>query len=260
MDEEEIQDETRDCSSCGGTVTAEDLAKGRAFRREGRIFCRRCMRKEFPDECRNHPGVKTEEKCAMCHSPYCSDCLVEISEVKVCEKCKPAVLEMLQKGEDICKPGVLKLSKRPWERRIPESVHEVAEKTLPTNFCIPIAAVVVVLILAFRYVRDDSFFLSMFLLFHLPAIILVAYWFLSSSMQVFQLTINRLGIEADATIGKTKKMPWEAVRSAKLGRGWIVVRGNGPTIKLRRSVFRRHDLIADAIREACRQRDIPCKG
>ncbi len=260
MDEEEKQDEAHDCSSCGGTVTAEDLAKGRAFRRGGKVYCRRCMRKEFPDECRNHPGVKTDGKCAMCRSPYCSDCLVEIGGVKVCEKCKPAVLEMLRKGEDIGKPGVLKLTKRSWERQIPETVHEVAEKVLPTKFYIPIAAAIAVVILLFMYAPGESFFFSLIIVWYLPAGILVGYWYFSRSRQVRRLTIDQSSILAETAGARIKKMPWEAVRSARIGRGWIVVSGSGPTIRLRRSVFRRHDLIADAIREACRQRNIPCKG
>jgi hypothetical protein len=260
MEEEERQEEAYDCSSCGATLTEEDIAKGRAFRREGKLYCRRCMRKEFPDECRNHPGLKTQEKCVMCRSPYCSDCLVEISDVRVCEKCKPAVLEMLQKGEDIGKPGALKLSKRPWERVIPETVYEVADKVLPTKFFIPIVAAIVVVVLLFAYAPGESFFLTLVMMWYIPAGILVGYWYFSRSRQIRRLTIDMSGIEAETASIKTKKMPWKSVRSARIGRSWIVVSGKGPTIKLRRSVFRRHGLIADAIREACRQRDISCKG
>jgi hypothetical protein len=196
----------------------------------------------------------------MCHSPYCSDCLVEISEVKVCEKCKPAVLDMLEKGEDIGKPGALKLSRRSWDRLVPETVYEVADKVLPTRFYIPMAVAVAVVIVLFKYAPGESFFLTLVMMWYLPAGILVGYWYFSRSKQIRRLTIDKSGIEAETAGIKAKKMHWEAVRSARIGRGWIVVRGSGPTIRLRRSVFRRHDLIADAIREACRQRDIPCKG
>jgi len=260
MDEEEGTSEGLDCTLCGCAIAAGDLAKGRAFRREGKVLCRRCMRKEFPDECRNHPGVRTQEKCAMCRSPYCGDCLVSISEVRVCEKCKPAVLDMLKKGKDIGKPGALKLANRPWERVIPETVYEVADRVLPTKFFIPIVAAVVVVILLFTYAPVESFFLTLIMMWYIPAGILVGYWYFSRSRQVRRLTIDDSGITAETASVRTKKLPWDAVRSARIGRGWIVVKGNGPTIKLRRSVFRRHDLIADAIRESCRQRDIPCRG
>jgi hypothetical protein len=260
MEEEERIDEGRDCSSCGGTITDEDLAKGRAFRREGKVFCRRCMRKEFPDECRNHPGVKAQEKCAMCRSPYCSDCLVSISEVKVCEKCKPAVLEMLKDGEDIGKPGALKLSKRPWERVIPETIYEVAERVLPTRFYIPVAVAAIVVILLFKCTPSQSIFMTPVVMWYIPVGILLGYWYASRSVQIRRLTIDESGITAETARVRTKKLPWDAVKSARIGGKWIVVTGNGPTIRLRRSAFRRHDLIADAIRESCRQKRIPCKG
>ncbi len=39
-------------------------------------------------ECRNHPGVAAETRCAGCQDTFCGNCLVEISGKPYCGSCK----------------------------------------------------------------------------------------------------------------------------------------------------------------------------
>jgi len=95
------------CQGCATGVSRKDLRRGLAFKRDGKIYCKKCFTEKFPQECLNHPGKIADSICAMCHSPLCSDCVVRIGDKVVCALCKPLALSRIARGEEI---GPLDLS------------------------------------------------------------------------------------------------------------------------------------------------------
>jgi hypothetical protein len=89
------------CAVCTGGVAESDFDTGKAIRREGEVYCRKCFRQTFPDECEKHPGTKLTVLCAVCGKLNCPDCTIEIQGKKVCETCKPLALARFEKGEEI---------------------------------------------------------------------------------------------------------------------------------------------------------------
>jgi hypothetical protein len=95
------------CQGCAAGISRKDLRRGLAFKREGKIYCKECFTKKFPQECLNHPGQAADSVCAMCHNPLCSDCVIRIGEKVVCGRCKPLALARIERDEEI---GPLDLS------------------------------------------------------------------------------------------------------------------------------------------------------
>ncbi len=97
------EDKTYDCycAVCASGVSETDFETGKAIRREGAVYCRKCFRQTFPDECEKHPGNKLSVLCAVCGKLNCADCVIEIQGKKVCETCKPLALAQVEKGEEI---------------------------------------------------------------------------------------------------------------------------------------------------------------
>jgi hypothetical protein len=89
------------CAVCTGGVAESDFETGKAIRREGVVYCRKCFRQTFPDECEKHPGNKLTVVCAVCGKLNCPNCIIDIQGKKVCETCKPLALSRFEKGEEI---------------------------------------------------------------------------------------------------------------------------------------------------------------
>jgi len=102
------------CTACTGPVAESDFETRKAIRREGAVYCRKCFRQTFPDECEKHPGTKLTVVCAVCGKPNCANCVIDIQGKKVCETCKPLALSRFEKGEEI---GPVKYEKAPEEQR-----------------------------------------------------------------------------------------------------------------------------------------------
>ena len=89
------------CAACTGPVAESDFETGKAIRREGAVYCRKCFRQKFPDECEKHPGTRLTVVCAVCGKLNCANCVIDIQDKKVCETCKPLALSRFEKGEEI---------------------------------------------------------------------------------------------------------------------------------------------------------------
>jgi hypothetical protein len=89
------------CAACGGSITEEEFEDGKAIRRDDKAYCRRCFRKEFPDECEFHPGERLSVVCAICKRMYCKNCVIEIAGKLVCSRCKNWALGKLADGEEL---------------------------------------------------------------------------------------------------------------------------------------------------------------
>jgi len=98
---EEAREYEYHCAVSTGGVEETDFETGKAIRREGTVYCRKCFRQAFPDECEKHPGTRLTVVCAVCGKLNCPNCVIEIQGKKVCETCKPLALSRFEKGEEI---------------------------------------------------------------------------------------------------------------------------------------------------------------
>ena len=114
MSTEEGEEYEFHCAVCTGGVAESDFETGKAIRREGAVYCRKCFRQKFPDECEKHPGSKLTVLCAVCGKLNCPNCVIEIQGKKVCETCKPLALSRFEKGEEI---GRVKYEPSPEEKK-----------------------------------------------------------------------------------------------------------------------------------------------
>ena len=107
---------THFCKICNAGFVEEDVLDGIAVRRFDEIYCRKHFLENFPNECEKHPGSKAVAYCARCRMPLCENCVIELQNEKLCNRCKNRVLGELR-GDympgapaDFGRPGL------PWER------------------------------------------------------------------------------------------------------------------------------------------------
>jgi phage FluMu protein Com len=121
------------CKVCGTGFVEEDILDGIAVRRFDEVYCRKHFLENFPNECEKHPGSKAVAYCARCRMPLCENCVIELQNEKLCNRCKNRVLGELRgdymPGEPIGfgRPGL------PWEqsgRSFPGNMVETVIKVL----------------------------------------------------------------------------------------------------------------------------------
>lgn len=102
----ESEDIERYCCICGAVTVEEDSGGSRAVERDGKAYCLKCFRREFPDECEAHPGSKLTAQCFVCNSMCCENCVIEIAGKLVCSRCKDWALERIRNGLPLITPEV----------------------------------------------------------------------------------------------------------------------------------------------------------
>lgn len=276
------------CAACGDSVTENDFEAGKAMRRKKKVYCRKCFRKTFPDECEMHPGVKVSVQCSVCMRLYCQNCVIEIAGKQICSRCKDWALDKLADGEELTPDSSLFPDyEEAREKRLHNTFKKAREAGVGTGKT--------------ETVRDRVMFRRWdpFIVFFLGVVFLGAvggYFSVSSANQgiaalfvvtalillmlFILLTVPKLiaagslrtvqvddwGVSGATSSGAKRQMPWEEITHVETWRpysspssgstgGVIKVRSGRRCIVIK-DHFPRFIFIADVIRDACKEKGI----
>ena len=267
MSAEEGREYEYHCAACTGPVAESDFETGKAIRREGAVYCRKCFRQKFPDECEKHPGTKLTVLCAVCGKLNCANCVIDIQDKKVCERCKDWALGRIEKGLPLERPGM-----PPWESWDQKAVRDWVSRS-PRNWMRDV--VISVACVAFAFAFYEGIFTYDPGLNALGFLIAIAafganlyfsswkYWRKKHLLR--SMYIDQSSIITHTFSDTPRGTRWENARNVTMymDSGFtrtlsITVRTQPGKIKIPAGRFARFEEIARAVREICREKGIPC--